>query len=137
MKTEMSGSSASSCWCRPGGQERMARSVIYICLSGEALDVCTSRPEKLRGQYAEVKIAQWAPFGKDVNTIHAYSDLNQAIRQTGESFKDFGDRIHELAKRAYPEKSFEELQSDIVSQFLCGLKEPWLQTKLMDKPLST
>ena len=110
---------------------------LFICLDGKALDVCASMPEELRRQYAEVKKALSARFGKDVNTIHAYSDLNQAIRQTGESFEDFGDRIQELAKRAYPEKSFSDLQSAIVSKFLCGLKEPWLQTKLMDKPLST
>ena len=82
---------------------------LFICLDGKALDVCTSMPEKLRGQYAEVKKALRARFEKDVNTIHAYSDLNQAIRQTGESFEDFGEIMYELAKRAYPEKSFEKL----------------------------
>ena len=87
---------------------------LFICLDGKALDVCTSMPGKLRGQYAEVKKALKARFGKDVSTIHAYSDLNQAIRQTGESLEDFGDRIQGLANSAYPEKSFSDLQSVMV-----------------------
>ena len=108
---------------------------LFICLDGKALDVCTSMPEQHRGKYDEVKKALNARFGKDVNTIHAYSDLNQAIRQVGETFEDFGDRIQELTKRAFPDRVPPE--SAMVNQFLCGLREPWLQAKLMDKSLPT
>ena len=110
---------------------------LFICLDGRALDACTSMPENLRGKYDEVKKTLKARFGKDVSTIHAYSDLNHVTRQIGESFEDFRDRVNELAKRAYPENSFSDLQLAILNQFLCGLKEPWLQEKLMDKSLST
>ena len=110
---------------------------LFICLDGKALDVCTSMPEKVRGQYTEVKSALKARFGKDVSTIHAYADLNQATGQIGESFEDFGDRIQRLTTRAYPEKSFADQQSAMLRQFLCGLDEPWLQTKLMDKSLNS
>ena len=110
---------------------------LFICLDGKALDVCTSMPEKLRGKYDDVKEALRARFGKDVSNIHAYSDLNQATRQAGETFDDFGVRISELTKRAYPSGSLPDLQSAMLNQFLCGLREPWLQAKLMDKSLTT
>ena len=110
---------------------------LFICLDGKALDACTSMPVKLRGQYTEVKKALKERFGKDLRTIHAYSDLNHATRQTGESLEDFGDRVQGLTMRAYPEKSLSDLQSAMLSQFLCGLNEPWLQAKLIEKSLSS
>ena len=67
-------------------------------------------PEKLRRKYDEVKKTPKSTLWKRLSTIHAYSDLNQVTRQIGESFENSGDIVYELAKKAYPEKSFSDLQ---------------------------
>ena len=119
------------------GSEEEKVEALYACLEGKALDVCAALPVSARTIYKEVKDALGDRFGTKVDKFHAFAALQRAKRQVGETVVDFGDRIRFLTEKANPGASSESLQRTMLSQYLCGLEDPWLQAKLMEKNFTT
>lgn len=105
--------------------------VLIDLLDGTALDLCTRLSKKELTDYETIKKALQSRFGEETVALQAYAELSQATQKPGESAEEFGDRILELAGKAYPGASLKQKQDSSLKQFICGLTDGKLQGKLI------
>ena len=104
-------------------------------LGGKAFEYCSVLPEQVRKDYGQLKQSLLDRFGRRVNALHAYSEFTRASREPGETVQDFAERVRKLALQAYPDPTVAE--ANCLQQFICGLNDPSLQSKLLVKDVQS
>lgn len=106
-------------------------------LEGKALDIAANIPTGKEKNYPSVVRTLQERFGDTVKPLQAFSLLGGAVREPGESVRDFGDRVTKLAALAFPAGDAGHVDNCAVQQFTCGLRDQRLQSLLVEREVAT
>ena len=104
-------------------------------LQGGALDYFASLTEEIQSDLQQTVAALEARFGTVKNAMQAHAELSSIRQQPGEATRDFADRVQKVGREAYPGAGAGDMsvEANIVSRFVCGLREEQLRMRVLTK----
>lgn len=102
--------------------ENRTRRVFFTVLRGQAETYAYGLPEEIRNSWTELKRAMENRFGHRVMKESYIVEVKMRRKRTNETFRDFGQAIEDLYRKAYPDNR-EYIKESSLKTFLDNCSE--------------